>query len=182
MKKKASSKRPKTLPLLAVRDVVFFPHMTLPLSVGRKRSVLALEEAMRKDHLLLVVSQKKAGLNDPKVKDLYRWGVLGEVIQFLKMPDGTLKVFLQGLKLLGDALFRPGTRDSTEVFANNPEAAPHTVDVLGCCAGRCILDTKPMHIGVLVGVALVVRCAGVVPGSVKCIKGHKDLVALELLQ
>jgi ATP-dependent Lon protease len=89
--------RPESLPLLAVRDVVFFPHMTLPLSVGRDKSVKALEEAMRRDHLVFVVAQKQAGVDEPGVKDLHKWGVLGEVIQFLKMPDGTLKVFLQGV-------------------------------------------------------------------------------------
>src|SRR5579884_2476584 len=93
----AAKPRPPALPLLAVRDVVFFPHMTLPLSVGREKSVKALEEAMRLDHLVLVVAQKQAGVDEPAVKDLHKWGVLGEVIQFLKMPDGTLKVFLQGI-------------------------------------------------------------------------------------
>ena len=94
--KKAAAPRPERLPLLAVRDVVVFPHMVLPLSVGRPKSVKAIEAAM-KDHgkLLAVVAQKEVGVEDPKVEDLYPLGVLVEVVQYLKMPDGTLKVFLQ---------------------------------------------------------------------------------------
>jgi ATP-dependent Lon protease len=83
---------------LAVRDVVVFPHMVLPLSVGRAKSVAALEAAMKDTgKLLCVVAQKEVSLEDPQPADLYASGVLAEVVQFLKMPDGTLKVFLQGL-------------------------------------------------------------------------------------
>ncbi len=90
--------RPDKLPLLAVRDVVVLPHMVLPLSVGRAKSVAALEAAMKDTgKLLCVVAQKEIQLEDPQPGDLYKAGVLAEVVQFLKMPDGTLKVFLQGL-------------------------------------------------------------------------------------
>src|SRR5262249_33869323 len=88
---------PPSAPLLAVRDVVLFPHMTLPLSVGRDKSVKALEEAMRRDHRVMVVAQKAAQTDDPKLAELYAFGVVADVVQFLKMPDGALKVFLQGL-------------------------------------------------------------------------------------
>ncbi len=88
--------RPARLPLLAVRDVVVFPHMVLPLSVGRPKSVKAIEAAM-KDHakFLCVVAQKDVTIEDPKPEDVFSLGVLVEVVQYLKMPDGTLKVFLQ---------------------------------------------------------------------------------------
>ena len=93
-----SKKRPVKLPLLAVRDVAVFPHMMLPLSVGRAKSIKALEAAMKEsDKLLAVVAQKDVQLEDPQPADLFTTGVLVEVVQFLKMPDGTLKVFLQGL-------------------------------------------------------------------------------------
>jgi ATP-dependent Lon protease len=93
-----TKKRPAKLPLLAVRDVVVFPYMMLPLSVGRAKSIRALEAAMKDaDKLLAVVAQKDVQLEDPKAEDLYRTGVLVEVVQYLKMPDGTLKVFLQGV-------------------------------------------------------------------------------------
>ncbi|MFI5361394.1 MAG: endopeptidase La [Elusimicrobiota bacterium] len=95
--KKAAVPRPARLPLLAVRDVVMFPHMVLPLSVGRPKSVKALEAAMEKHGKMLVVAaQKDVTVEDPKADDVYRMGVLVEVVQYLKMPDGTLKVFLQG--------------------------------------------------------------------------------------
>jgi ATP-dependent Lon protease len=95
---KAAAARPARLPLLAVRDVVVFPHMVLPLSVGRPKSVKAIEAAMAgHGKRLAVVAQKDVAVEDPKPDDVYQTGVLVEVVQYLKMPDGTLKVFLQGL-------------------------------------------------------------------------------------
>ena len=86
------------LPLLAVRDVVIFPHMSLPLSVGREKSIKALETSMADyNKRVLVVAQKQAQTEDPQLADLYTVGVVADVVQFLRMPDGTLKVFLQGL-------------------------------------------------------------------------------------
>ncbi|MFA6003615.1 MAG: endopeptidase La [Elusimicrobiota bacterium] len=94
----SSQKRPLRLPLLAVRDLVVFPHMVLPLSVGRAKSIKALEAAMASgDKLLGVVAQRDVAIEDPQPKDIFSTGVLCEVVQYLKMPDGTLKVFLQGL-------------------------------------------------------------------------------------
>ena len=93
----AAAPRPARLPLLAVRDVVMFPYMVLPLSVGRPKSVKAIEAAMAKHGKWLVVAaQKDVAVEDPKAEDVYGLGVLVEVVQYLKMPDGTLKVFLQG--------------------------------------------------------------------------------------
>ena len=94
--KKVPPARPARLPLLAVRDVVVFPHMVLPLSVGRPKSVKSIEAAM-KDHakFLCVVAQKDVTIEDPKPEEVFTIGVLVEVVQYLKMPDGTLKVFLQ---------------------------------------------------------------------------------------
>ena len=90
--------KPARLPLLAVRDVVVFPHMVLPLSVGRAKSIKAIEAAMKETgKRLAVVAQKDVQLEDPQPAELYETGVLAEVVQFMKMPDGTLKVFLQGL-------------------------------------------------------------------------------------
>ncbi len=103
----AAPPRPARLPLLAVRDVVVFPHMVLPLSVGRHKSVKAIETAMREHgKFLCVVAQKDVSVEDPKAEDMFNMGVLVEVVQYLKMPDGTLKVFLQAhtrtfVKILG---------------------------------------------------------------------------------
>jgi ATP-dependent Lon protease len=93
MSEKKPSPRPARLPLLAVRDVVVFPHMVLPLSVGRPKSVKAIEAAMQTEKFLVVVAQKDVGVEDPKAEDVYRMGVLVEVVQYLKMPDGTLKEY-----------------------------------------------------------------------------------------
>ena len=88
---------PKKLPLLAVRDVVFFPHTLLPLSVGRIRSIRALEAAIKDGKkLLAVVAQKDMRIEEPQISDVYTTGVLASVEQFLRMPDGTLKVFFAG--------------------------------------------------------------------------------------
>ena len=94
--KAKNAPRPARLPLLAVRDVVVFPHMVLPLSVGRPKSVRAIEASMRSHaKLLCVAAQKDVTVEDPAPQDIYGVGVLVEVVQYLKMPDGTLKVFLQ---------------------------------------------------------------------------------------
>jgi ATP-dependent Lon protease len=101
MSPEPAAKRPARLPLLAVRDLVVFPHMVLPLSVGRAKSIKALEAAMAGGaKLLAVVAQRDVTVEDPQPKDLFAAGVLCEVVQYLKMPDGTLKVFLQGLARL----------------------------------------------------------------------------------
>ena len=91
-------KYPDNTPIIAIRDVVMFPYMALPLSVSRSKSVMAIEEALKGDKYIVAVSQRKIDINDPLQKDLYSYGVLSKVTQSLKMPDGTMKVFLQGIK------------------------------------------------------------------------------------
>ncbi|MDE2312635.1 MAG: LON peptidase substrate-binding domain-containing protein, partial [Elusimicrobia bacterium] len=82
---------------MAVRDVILFPHMVLPISVGRPKSVAAIEAALKsEDKLLAVVTQKDAQIEDPKPENLHQMGTLAEVSQSVKMPDGTLKIFLRG--------------------------------------------------------------------------------------
>lgn len=88
---------PRSLPTIAIRDVVMFPHMALPLSVDRKKSVNALEAAMEGNRLVLAVTQHQPQIDDPGPENLFQFGVVSEVAQSLKMPDNTLKVFLQGL-------------------------------------------------------------------------------------
>lgn len=84
------------LTLLPLRDVVVYPHMVIPLFVGREKSILALEEAMSEDKQILVVAQKSAAEDDPSPDDLYRVGTLSSVLQMLKLPDGTVKVLIEG--------------------------------------------------------------------------------------
>lgn len=86
-----------TLPLLPLRDVVVFPHMVIPLFVGRPKSIKALEQAMNEGKQILLVAQKKTAAKDePSEEDLYRIGTLSTVLQMLKLPDGTVKVLVEG--------------------------------------------------------------------------------------
>ncbi|MBI4422426.1 MAG: LON peptidase substrate-binding domain-containing protein, partial [Elusimicrobia bacterium] len=92
----APLEKPERLPLLAVRDVVVFPHMALPLSVGREKSIRALDAAATQKRVF-VVAQRQASIEDPQARDFFAVGVVAEIVQSIRMPDGTLKVFLQGL-------------------------------------------------------------------------------------
>ena len=88
----------KNTPVLPLRNIVVFPHMVVPLFVGRDKSISALESVMDKGQELLFLAQKDADINDPEKKDLYEVGTLGKVLQLLKLPDGTVKVLVEGLK------------------------------------------------------------------------------------
>ena len=85
-------------PLLPLRDIVIFPSMVVPLFVGREKSIKALQEVMRSDKSIVLVTQKNSEIDDPKSKDLYQYGCLSKVLQLLKLPDGTVKVLVEGEK------------------------------------------------------------------------------------
>jgi ATP-dependent Lon protease len=85
-----------TLPVLPLRDIVVFPHMIVPLFVGRDKSVRALEEVMKDDKQILLASQRDATLDDPEASQIYTMGVVANVLQLLKLPDGTVKVLVEG--------------------------------------------------------------------------------------
>lgn len=87
---------PDKLPLLPIRDIVIYPTMVLPLAVGREKSVRALEESMSTHHLIFLVTQKRVQVDDPQESDLYSIGTVCEVLQMAKMPDGTLKILVEG--------------------------------------------------------------------------------------
>jgi len=99
-----------TYPVLPLRDIVVFPHMIVPLFVGREKSVLALEDVMESDKQILLVAQKDAALDDPEVEDIYNVGTLASVLQLLKLPDGTVKVLVEGLG-----------RAKIDEFVSNPD-------------------------------------------------------------
>ena len=84
------------LPLLPLRDLIIFPHMMMPLFVGREKSINALEEAMTKQTDIVLVAQKDAKTNTPTVEDIYKIGTVGSIIQLLRLPDGTVKVLIEG--------------------------------------------------------------------------------------
>jgi ATP-dependent Lon protease len=99
-----------SIPLLPLRDVVVFPHMVIPLFVGREKSILALEAAMAEDKRILLVAQRNAAEDDPGAKDVYTTGTLANVLQMLKLPDGTVKVLVEGgdRAELGQVVLRDG--------------------------------------------------------------------------
>jgi len=96
-------------PVLPLRDIVVFPHMIVPLFVGREKSVRALEDVMKDDKQILLVAQKNASQDDPQPGDIYAVGTVGTVLQLLKLPDGTVKVLVEG-----------GSRAKIVRFADNP--------------------------------------------------------------
>ena len=87
-----------TLPVLPLRDVVVFPNMVIPLFVGREKSIVALDAAMNAGKEILLVAQKKADIDEPSIKDLHEIGTLSKILQLLKLPDGTVKVLVEGSK------------------------------------------------------------------------------------
>ncbi|MDY0630758.1 endopeptidase La [Pasteurella multocida] len=92
----AKKTQQQSIPVLPLRDVVVFPYMVMPLFVGRPKSIRSLDEAMETGKQLLLVSQKQADLEEPTVDDVYRVGTVANIIQLLKLPDGTVKVLVEG--------------------------------------------------------------------------------------
>jgi ATP-dependent Lon protease len=109
----------ETLPVLPLRDIVVFPHMIVPLFVGREKSIRALEEVMREDKRILLVAQKNAGDDDPSVDTIFEVGTLAQVLQLLKLPDGTVKVLVEGVE-----------RAKVQQFSTRNEYFEATVHVL----------------------------------------------------
>jgi ATP-dependent Lon protease len=87
-----------SLPLLPLRDIVVFPSMVIPLFVGRDKSISALNEVMKKDKKIILVTQKNSEKDDPKKTDVFMYGCEGNILQLLKLPDGTVKVLVEGIK------------------------------------------------------------------------------------
>ncbi len=96
--KSHSTASAKTVPVLPLRDVVVYPHMVIPLFVGREKSIKALEAAMEADKQILLVAQRNAATDEPGPDDIYRVGTLANILQLLKLPDGTIKVLVEGVE------------------------------------------------------------------------------------
>lgn len=107
------------LPVLPLRDVVVYPHMVIPLFVGREKSVHALEQAMESDKQILLVAQTSPDVDDPGSKDLFEFGTLAHVLQLLKLPDGTIKVLVEGV-----------SRVRMQGYSENEGALTGTADVV----------------------------------------------------
>src|ERR1700709_1762552 len=115
---------PITLPLLPLRDVVVFPHMVIPLFVGRPKSIKALEAAMEAGRQIMLVAQKAAGKDEPRADDMFEIGCVSSILQMLKLPDGTVKVLVEGIQ-------RASTKDISdngEYFVAEVTPVPPSVD------------------------------------------------------
>jgi ATP-dependent Lon protease len=111
------------LPLLPLRDIIVFPHMVVPLFVGRQRSIKALEEAVANNKQIFLTTQKDAKVNDPMAEDMYQVGTVGNVVQLLRLPDGTVKVLVEGKKR-GRIVRYLGQTDCFWVEVEEVEEAP----------------------------------------------------------
>ena len=109
----------QVFPVLPLRDIVVFPHMIVPLFVGRDKSVLALEDVMKADKQILLLAQKNASQDDPAPEDIHAVGTIGSVLQLLKLPDGTVKVLVEG-----------GRRARVQSFVENKEFFEANAEIL----------------------------------------------------
>ena len=107
------------IPVLPLRDIVVFPHMVVPLFVGRDKSVKALEKVMASDKRIMLITQKSASVDDPKKDDLFDFGTIANVLQLLKLPDGTVKVLVEGLQ-----------RASINMFTDNEDYLVSNIDLV----------------------------------------------------
>ncbi len=120
------------VPILPLRDVVVYPHMVIPLFVGREKSIVALDEAMNSDKQILLVAQKQADIDEPTLDDIYELGTLATILQLLKLPDGTVKVLVEGgaraalVQPYADEYFSADIR----LIEEDQDAASREVDVL----------------------------------------------------
>ncbi|MDO8644743.1 MAG: LON peptidase substrate-binding domain-containing protein, partial [bacterium] len=110
------------VPLLPLRDIIVFPHMVVPLFVGREKSINALEEAMSKEKDIMLAAQINAKTNDPSDQDIYKIGALGTIIQLLRLPDGTVKVLIEGKRRARIKRFIPNEEfflvEAEEIYEN----------------------------------------------------------------
>src|SRR3954467_758587 len=123
------SSNTQKLPLLPLRDLIIFPHMMMPLFVGREKSINALEEAMSKQTDIVLAAQRDAKTNNPEPKDVYDVGTVGTIIQLLRLPDGTVKVLVEGKRRVRikdftqtENFFVVSVEDIPEVVVNETEA------------------------------------------------------------
>ncbi|WP_406866569.1 endopeptidase La [Priestia megaterium] len=139
-----AEKEKLTMPLLPLRGLIVYPTMVLHLDVGRDKSVQALEKAMMDDHLVCLVSQKDMGIDEPTKEDLYRTGTLAKIKQMLKLPNGTMRVLVEGLNRVTVTEFE----DSEEYFVVQVEKQneEHQVDVEDKALMRTLLDYFEQYI------------------------------------
>ncbi len=128
MEEKTYSKSLNKVPLLPLRDLVVFPNMVIPLFVGRQKSIKALEAAMEQDKIIFLVAQKDARKDDPEEEDIYKTGTISEILQILKLPDGAIRVLVEGLTrakikeyIKKDEYFEIAVEEIKEIEENDKE-------------------------------------------------------------
>ena len=133
---------PIRLPLLPLRDVVVFPHMVIPLFVGRPKSIKALETAMESGKSIMLVAQKTAAKDEPTADDLYEVGCIANILQMLKLPDGTVKVLVEGTQR---ANIREVSEDESHFMCEAVPVPPAPVEAprpRPCAARSCRSSTS----------------------------------------
>ena len=118
-----------SLPLLPLRDIVVFPSMVIPLFVGRDKSISALNEVMKKDKKIILVTQKNSEIDDPKKTDVFMYGCEGSILQLLKLPDGTVKVLVEGIKRVKILDFKDNEKFITCDYTHYNDVSPKDEDL-----------------------------------------------------
>ena len=118
-----------TLPLLPLRDIVVFPNMVIPLFVGRDKSISALNEVMKNDKKIILVTQKNSEVDDPKKTDVFMYGCEGSILQLLKLPDGTVKVLVEGIKRVKLLDFKDNEKFITCEFTSQNDVVNKSEDL-----------------------------------------------------
>ena len=118
----------ETFPLLPLRDIVVYPKMIVPLFVGREKSIRALQSAIDNDQNIVLATQKDAAIEHPEAKDIFRVGTLGTVVQLVKLPDGTVKVLVEGIERVSLDEFIPNDGFMKVEVTRLPEAEAHDVE------------------------------------------------------
>ncbi len=123
-----------TLPLLPLRDIVVFPSMVIPLFVGRDKSISALNEVMKNEKKIILVTQKNSEIDDPKKTDVFMYGCEGSILQLLKLPDGTVKVLVEGIKRVKILDFKDNDKFITCDYTNYQDISPKDEDLFPLAA------------------------------------------------
>ena len=119
-----------TQPLLPLRDIVVFPSMVIPLFVGRDKSITALNEVMKNDKKIILVTQKNSEVDDPIKNDVFNYGCESNILQLLKLPDGTVKVLVEGIKRVKIIEFKEEDKFITCTFEHQKDLINKDEDLL----------------------------------------------------
>ena len=124
-------------PLLPLRDIVVFPNMVIPLFVGRDKSISALNEVMKKDKKIVLVTQKNSEIDDPKKNDVFMYGCEGNILQLLKLPDGTVKVLVEGSKRVKILDFKDNDKFIVCEYAHHHDVLTKDEDLIPLSNDSC---------------------------------------------